>query len=174
MKKLLSIMLLLCLFLTSCGAKNADKTNTEPTQKVEKEFAELAFVVANDTLISENQTVILGTDLSMVGDSTISNRFQDALELYGTMPDRYYISLSFNKEKPLTIAWSADEGFNSTKQGSVVPDGKGDAVVELGINFGATLASDLNNIPNREVRIVCEYADRSVEYLLVLDPNPMM
>lgn len=179
MKKLLSIMLLLCLFLTGCGEKDADKpsgASTEPTPSAEPttpnlsdpEVGSIKCVITNDVMTAENQLVISGIKLSDTGDSNLSDRFEDALERYGTIPDRNYIMISFTGESPLNIVWSADDGYSSTKNGTAAPNEEGTALIELGYNLGALHGSNLDNIPNRQVRIVCEYADRSVEYLLVL------
>lgn len=177
MKSWIVTALALCLFLTGCEMKSMEgpaAPNTEPSTEPTRPSAlgyPLAetFYVGDGVLTKNGQTVAQGTDCSELGESTLEERFENSEEINGIFPHHQQITLVFEDELPTRIYWKTDDGFGTGGEGEVVPDGEGKALVNMGYNRGAPLSSDLYYIPIRKLRLVFEYADRSAEYLMVME-----
>ena len=128
--------------------------------------------VTADTLLAYGwETLnIPGTVLHGSSANGLTERFEKTKQTIGILPSRNRLTLNFRDEVPLKITWKTYDPYNTSTSGSIDAPTNVSTIV-LGANMGLPLASNLENIPPRKVQILCQYKDRTVEYLLIIASN---
>lgn len=108
-----------------------------------------------------------GTILHGSSSTGLFERFHSIEDSEPPLPEQNMICLRFVDEVPLKITWKTFDPFNTSTSGSI-DDPSSISTMMLGANMGLPLASNLENIPPRRVQILCQYQNRTVEYLLII------
>ena len=188
--KYFSILLILSLLLCGCSVFTelpeapptsnslADSTtNSTYETTLTNESAPPIFKVCDDTLIHSNANTapIHGTRLSAENSTNgLDERFAESKNTTGVFPPYGAITLVFEHETPIQITWYIDDGygFEQNKKGTVITNPSRRTTFSLRENLNSALSSDLGNRPNRKLRIVCQYLDKQIEYLMLIDSTP--
>lgn len=129
----------------------------------------LYYWISNDTMSFPDPAYPSRQGTVLQGSSTtgLSQRFQTIEDREPPLPVRATIPLRFADEVPWKITWKTFDPYNTSTSGSII-DPTRICTISLGKNEGLLLASNLENVPPRRVQILCQYKDRTVEYLLII------
>ena len=144
-----------------------------------EEAVSSVFIVSDNYLIlQDNEKIrIEGIILQREGSaSSLETRFDNAEEKNGVFPSFGRITLKFEEEIPLRVQWSIDDGVSvpDSSRKDVIEGPQKTTVIDIGVSQALPLSSNYDAMPNRKLRIVCQYRTYSVEYLLILNANPEM
>lgn len=142
----------------------------------EEEVSSVFRVSDNYLILQDNEKIqIKGLVLQKEGkDSSLGTRFDKAEEKNGVFPSFGIITLKFEDETPLRVHWSIDDGVSvpDSSRKDVIEEPQKTTVIDIGVSKALPLSSNYDTMPNRKLRIVCQFRTYSVEYLLVLSANP--
>lgn len=141
----------------------------------EEEVSSVFRVSDNYLILQDNEKIrIEGIILQEEGNaSSLGARFDNAEETNGVFPSFGMITLKFAEEIPLRVNWSIDDGVSvpGSSQKDVIEKPQKTTIIDIGVSKALSLSSDYDSMPNRKLRIVCQYRTYSVEYLLVISAN---
>lgn len=142
----------------------------------EEEVSSVFRVSDNYLILQDNEKIqIKGIILQKEGNaSSLGARFDKAEEKNGIFPSFGRITLKFEDEIPLRVHWSIDDGVSvpDSSRKDVIEEPQKTTVIDIGVSKALPLSSNYDTMPNRKLRIVCQFRTYSVEYLLVLSANP--
>ena len=143
-----------------------------------KEVSSVFRVSDNYLILQDDEKIrIEGIILQKEGNaSSLGARFDNAEEKNGVFPSFGRITLKFEEEIPLRVNWSIDDGVSvpDSSRKDVIEEPQKTTVIDIGVSKALPLSSNYDTMPNRKLRIVCQYRTYSVEYLLVISANPEM
>ena len=144
----------------------------------QREVSSVFRVSDNYLILQDDEKIrIEGIILQKEGNaSSLGARFDNAEEKNGVFPSFGRITLKFEEEIPLRVNWSIDDGVSvpGSSRKDVIEEPQKTTVIDIGVSKALPLSSNYDTMPNRKLRIVCQYRTYSVEYLLVISANPEM
>ncbi len=186
MYKVLTILLVFCLLLGGC-VKEDDPMPTPPAQTTvppessippETTLSPDYNPVIGNFVIEDDTIYVSGTQLQMVGISSNDSATIDKKEQYtasetalGIFTHSGTITLSFSEDIPRKIVCYVDDyGGTAPPRIQEYTVDKPTAETSLHIDH-IELYPSSSTLPHdkRQLRIVCQYPDRTIEYFLVLN-----
>ena len=144
----------------------------------EEEVSSVFRVSDNYLILQDNENIrVEGIILQEESNAlSLGRRFDKAEEKNGVFPSFGMITLKFEEETPLRVLWSIDDGASvpDSKRKNVIENPQNTTVIDIGGSKAFLYSSDYNTMPNRKLRIVCQYRTYSVEYLLVISAKQEM
>lgn len=176
-KKRVAIVAILLLFIavTAFSKEEVRASMFQWCLEVYKEYINPEEEVSSVFRVSDNYLILQDNEKIQIEGRILQNEsgsssFDDAEKENGVFPSFGMITLKFEEEVPLRVLWSIDDGIstpNSNKK-NVIDNPQTQTIIDIGVSEMLTLSSNLNMMPNRKLRIVCQYRTYSVEYLLVI------
>ncbi len=179
------MILIFCIIFSGCSSQNVDENSESKNSivqitesNVEDEVLSSVFRVSDNYLIQEDKEIrIEGRVIQNESDaSSLDARFDDAEEKNGIFPSYGMVTLKFEDEIPIKVLWSINDGISASDSNKkkVIDRPQNETSINIGVSEALELISNYEAIPNRKLRIVCQYRTYSVEYLLVISASPMM
>lgn len=134
----------------------------------EEEVSSVFRVSDNYLILQDNEKIRI--EGRVLQNESGSSSFDDAEKKNGIFPSFGRITLKFEEEIPLRVLWSIDDGIstpNSNKK-NVIDNPQTQTIIDIGVSKEWLHSSNYDTMPNRKLRIVCQYRTYSVEYLLVI------
>lgn len=169
MHKVLIALLAMCLLLGGCST-GKDTPETSPLPENKKSIG--IFVISDDIIqVNSNpQLQMAGLVTDTASSGNYEEQFADSQQKLGVSPQHGEVTFSFSAEVPQKITCYVND-YNGLAPSLEYTVDSPTAETTLYIDpiEVPSPSSSVTLHSNRQVHIICQYSDRTVEYFLVLE-----